>query len=128
MGPRDLAYAVTRAINARDRAAIQELTTEDIQLRFPPRLVFYGRVEIRDFVDELERRIQDLTMVVSRVYAGDDFAVAEWDATGQSATSERVDELGCLVLQLRDGKIARAHLYADTSLWRSLGEQVDAGR
>lgn len=128
MGPRELADAVTRAINARDRAAIQHLTTEDVQLRFPPRLVFYGRDEIRDFLDELERRIQDLTMVVNRVYTGDDFAVTEWDVTGQSATRERVEELGCLVLQLRDGKIARAHLYADMTLWRTLGDNVHSER
>jgi ketosteroid isomerase-like protein len=120
-----MADAVTRAINARDRGAIEDLTTEDVELRMPPGDVFYRWAGIRNFMDELERRLPAMTMVMSRVYDGEDFAVVEWDVAGISPGQEPVEELGCLVLRLREGKLAKANLYCDYSLWRELGEKAE---
>jgi ketosteroid isomerase-like protein len=123
-----MAIAVTQAINARDRGAIEKLTTEDVELRMPPREVFYGWNGIRQFVDELERRLPELTVVVSHLYDGEDFAVVEWDASGLSPGQEPIEELGCVVLRLRDGKLAKANLYGDYSVWRELGEKANRKR
>lgn len=128
MRARELVDEVVRAINARDKGAIEKLMTDDVQLRFPPALVFYGHDGVRGYVDELEARLPDLTMVTSHIYTGDDYAVVEWDASGHSADQRPVQELGCLVLQLRDGLIARANLYGDPSLWRELGQRAHPAR
>src|SRR3979411_1116393 len=110
MHPREMASAGIAAISARDRGAIEKLTTEDVELRMPPRDVFYGWKGIRQFVDELERRMPALTLVESRVYDGEDFAVVEWDGAGLSSGQERIEGLGCMVLKLRDGKLAGSNV------------------
>ena len=104
------------AINDRDRGKLDELTTEDVQLFFPPALVFRGRDGLSDFFDELERRVPDLTLTARETYAGDGYAVVEWESTGQMGES-----MGCLVLKEREGMVARARLYLDTAHWARLG-------
>jgi ketosteroid isomerase-like protein len=108
--------ATVHAINDRDRGKLDELTSEDVQLFFPPALVFRGRQGLSDFFDELERRVPDLTLTARDTYCGDDFAVVEWESSGEAG-----DSMGCLVLKERDGKVARARLYLDTAHWARLG-------
>jgi hypothetical protein len=79
-----LAAEVVASINARDYREIELLTITDVQLRFPPRQVFYGREGVRDFRKVLERRLPELTIAASRIYAGDDFAVVEFDEGGRT--------------------------------------------
>lgn len=119
-----MATAIVAAINEKDRGAIEKLTTEDVVLRMPPRDVFYGWKGIHQFFDELERRIPSLTIVESRVYEGEDFAVVEWDGAGLSPGQELVEGLGCVILRLRDGKLASTNVYGDFALWDELGAQA----
>jgi ketosteroid isomerase-like protein len=116
VSPEDLALATVHAINDRDRGKLDELTTEDVQLFFPPAMVFRGRQGLSDFFDELERRVPDLTLTARETYCGDDYAVVEWESTGQMGES-----MGCLVLKSGDGKVTRARLYLDTAHWARLG-------
>lgn len=116
MSPEDLALATVGAINDRDRKQLDKLATEDVQLFFPPALVFYGRDGLNDFFNELERRVPDLTLTAREVLSGEDFAVVEWESSGAQSES-----MGCLVLKIRDGSVCRARLYLDTAHWQRLG-------
>lgn len=117
MEPEQLALGTVAAINDRDRSKLNELAAEDVQLSFPPALVFRGREGLNDFFTELERRVPDLTLAARDVLTGPDFAVVEWESTGSSAG----ESMGCLVLLVRDGQVARARLYLDTAHWARLG-------
>src|SRR2546428_13907466 len=108
MGTEDsaqIAERVIEAINARNRDAIEKLAHPQVQLRMPPAQVFYGREEVRRFFDELEARLPDLTVVADSIHAGDDFAVVEWEAAGRTAAHDPDEEMGALVLHLREGRI-----------------------
>jgi ketosteroid isomerase-like protein len=118
-----IAERVIAAINAKDRAVIQELAADDVQLRMPPGRVFHGCDEVRGFFDELESRLPDLTVTADRIHAGDDFAVVEWESAGRTVRDDPEEEMGALVLHLRDGKIDRAHLYLDLARWDRLGAE-----
>lgn len=118
-----IAAEVVAAINARDYSQIDTLTTEDVQLRFPPRQVFYGRDGLRGFMQELERRLPELTLTARRVYAGDDFAVVEYDETGRTVPGSQTDTMGALVLSLDDGRVSRCQLYLDTARWEAIAEE-----
>jgi len=116
VSPEDLALGTISAINDRDRGKLDELADEDVQLFFPPAMVFRGRDGLGDFFDELERRVPDLTLTARETLCADDFAVVEWESSGQTGES-----MGCLVLKARDGKVTRARLYLDTAHWARLG-------
>jgi hypothetical protein len=81
----ELARRVVEAINDRDYRQIDQLTTEHIQLRFPPGQVLYGRDGVREFFAALESGTPDLVLTARKVQAGDDFAVVEYDATSPRA-------------------------------------------
>lgn len=117
MDAEQLALATVSAINDRDRSKLNELATEDVQLTFPPALVFRGRDGLGSFFDELERRVPELTLAARDIYTGPDFAVVEWESSDATAG----DSMGCLVLQIRDGQVARSRLYLDTAHWARLG-------
>lgn len=121
MKAEQLALATVTAINDRDRSKLDELATEDVQLFFPPALVFRGREGLGQFFDELERRVPDLTLMARDIYTGDDFAVVEWESSGHGKNAAEVEGMGCLVLRLQDGMVSRARLYLDTAHWATLG-------
>jgi ketosteroid isomerase-like protein len=118
-----VAQRVIQAINARDRSAIEALAHDDVQLRMPPGQVFYGCQEVHRFFDELESRLPDLTVTADSIRAGDDFAVVEWESAGRTRRHDPDEEMGALVLHLRDGRIDRAHLYLDLAHWDRLGAE-----
>ena len=121
MEPEQLALATVAAINDRDRAKLDELTTEDVQLFFPPAMVFRGREGLSAFFDELERRVPDLTLIARDIYTGADFAVVEWESAGHSQNASLAESMGCLVLKVGGGCVNRARLYLDTAHWATLG-------
>ena len=121
-----IAERVIEAINQRDRDAIEELAHPDVQLRMPPARVFYGCDGVREFFDELEARLPELTVTADKIHAGEDHAVVEWEAAGQSARHDPEEEMGALILHLTDGRISRAHLYLDAARWERLGANRSA--
>jgi hypothetical protein len=118
-----LGLRVLEALNTRDYDKVDELATENVQLRMPPGQVFFGRDGLREFFTELEARLPDLTLVARKLHAGDDFAVIEYDTTGhtRSHPAASVEGMGCLVLEL-DGKerVERVQLYVDTAQWQQI--------
>ena len=114
MKPEDIGLAIVEAINSKDWGQIAKLSTEDIQLRLPPGMVFYGRQGIKDFFTQLEARYGDLTVVARRTYAGADFVIIEYDAMGTNQHGAAEEDMGIFVNELRDGKVSRSQLYLDT--------------
>jgi len=119
---RGLADQVVSAINARDHSQIDKLTTDNVQLRLPPDQVFFGRQGVRDFVDVLEDRLPEATMVARKVHAGDDFAVVEYDINSTTRAGHQVEGMGAVVLELDAGRIDRVQVYLDTAQWAQIAE------
>src|SRR5438094_8312462 len=67
-----IAERVIEAINDRNRDAIEELAHPEVQLRMPPARVFYGPDGVREFFDELEARMPDLTVTADSIHAGEE--------------------------------------------------------
>ena len=120
---RDLAGEVVSAINARDHSYIDKLTTDDVQLRLPPDQVFFGRNGVRDFVNVLEDRLPKATLIPRKVYAGEDFAVVEYDINSTTKTGREVEGMGAVVLELDDGRIDRVQIYLDTAQWAQISSE-----
>lgn len=118
-----LGLRVLEALNARDYDRVDDLTTENVQLRMPPGQVFYGRDGLREFFAQLEAQLPDLTMVARKLHSGEDFAVIEYDTTGhtRSHPGEELQAMGCLVLELDGGeRVERVQLYLDTAQWQRI--------
>jgi ketosteroid isomerase-like protein len=119
----ELGLRVLEAINARDYDRVDELTTEQVQLRMPPGEVFFGRAGLRDFFAQVEARLPALTLVARKIHAGEDFAVIEYDTTGHTRSHPGAEVLGmgCLVLELDGGeRVDRVQLYVDTAQWQQI--------
>src|SRR5436190_12429073 len=101
----EIAERVIAAINSKNHDAIEELASDDVQLRMPPGRVFYGREEVRRFFDELEARLPEFTMTADSIRAGDDFALVEWEGAGYTRSHDPDEEMGALVLHLQDCRI-----------------------
>ncbi len=109
------ALQILEAINDRDYDRINQWTTEDVQLRLPPAQVFYGRQGVREFFAVLESRLPELIVTATKVHAGADFAVVEYDTAGDA-----VDGMGAIILELDGAKVERVQLYLDTARWAEL--------
>jgi ketosteroid isomerase-like protein len=118
---RRLAERVVQAINDRDYSQIDALATADVQLRMPPRQVFYGRDGMREFFALLESRLPALTLTARKIHAGDGFAVVEYDGMGLTGPGGEVDSMGALVLEVDGERVRRVQLYLDTAQWEELG-------
>ncbi|HEX6548323.1 MAG TPA: nuclear transport factor 2 family protein [Candidatus Dormibacteraeota bacterium] len=116
---RKLAERVVQAINDRDYSQIDQLAASDVQLRMPPRQVFYGRDGMREFFAMLEARLPTLTLTARKVHAGDGFAVVEYEGVAPTPGGE-VDGMGALVLELDGESVQRVQLYVDTAQWEQL--------
>jgi len=114
-----IAFKVLEAINDRDYNQIENLCTENVQLRMPPAQVFFGQDGLREFFQSLERVIPDLTLTADEIYSGDDFVVIEYEAAGHPR-GEADEAMGAIVMRLADGRIGRIQLYVDTAHWERL--------
>lgn len=122
-----LAQAYGDAWNRHDPDAIAALHTEDA--------VFHnhtsgGRVvgpqAIRDMAASVFRTFPDLRFEVRRLYVRDDLIVQEWTAEGThrgpitrderviAPTGKRIRWDGVDIMPVRDGRIARKDVYADS--------------
>lgn len=115
---RQLAVALLDAVNERAWDRIETKTTHDVELRLPPGRVFAGRNGVREFCEALQGLIPDLTVVGTKIYAGSDFAVIEYETAGHGNVS--AEGLGVLVLRISGDRLSRVQLYVDTALWKDL--------
>lgn len=117
---RQLAVALLDAVNERAWDRIETRTTPDVELRLPPGRVFAGRNGVREFCEALQALIPDLTVVGTRIYAGEDFAVIEYESAGHGTVS--AEGLGVLVLRCQEERLSRVQLYVDTAVWKDLAQ------
>lgn len=118
--PDEIAVRMLEAINERDYSQISKLCTENIQLRMPPAQVFFGQDGLREFFHSLERMFPKLTLTADEIYTGDDYAIVEYEAAGETSTGSPNEALGAIVLKLDGGRIRSSHLYVDTAQWERL--------
>jgi len=70
-----------------------------------------GRTAVREFLEDMFRRIPDVRWDEIRHYAAPELAVVEWLTTGTPRGGTRYEVQGCDVLALRSGKIAAKRSY-----------------
>ena len=121
--PSILASDVLLAINDKDYGTLDKLTTEDVQLRFPPGQLFTGRQSLEQFLREVEKRLPRMTLVGHHVHTGDDFAVVEYEVTATTAANRQHEAMGCLVLAFAGDRVKQATLYVDTAQWQAIGRE-----
>jgi ketosteroid isomerase-like protein len=118
--PSVLASDVLLAINDKDYGTLDKLSTEDVQLRFPPGQLFNGRRSLEQFLREVERRLPTMTLIGHHVHTGDDFAVVEYEVTGKTPSNREYEGMGCLVLEFEQERVKAATLYVDTAQWQQI--------
>ena len=116
-----LAEHCIEAINRREYDSINLLVTDDVQLRLPPGQVFRGPSGVREFFEHLDHIVPSLTLAISRVYSGPDFAVVEWWSSGATPAGSETESLGVAVLQVEGDRVSRIQIYLDTAEWERLG-------
>ena len=75
-----------------------------------------GKSAVREFLDDMFRRIPDVRWDEIRHFACPELAVVEWLTTGTPRGGTRYEVQGCDVLALRDGKIAAKRSYRKAQL------------
>jgi ketosteroid isomerase-like protein len=70
-----------------------------------------GKPAVREFLEEMFRRVADIRWDEIRHFAGPELAVVEWLTTGTPRGSTRFEVQGCDLLTLRNGKIAAKRSY-----------------
>ena len=116
---RRVAEKVMTAVSTNRRDLVQHLVTDDVELRMPPRRVYWGKGGINDFLDALSARLPDIVAVPDATYAGGGFAVVEFEAGGTTSDTV-VDTTGCVVFVFDGALVRRIQLYVDTELWERL--------
>jgi ketosteroid isomerase-like protein len=70
-----------------------------------------GQAAVREFLEDMFRRIPDVRWDEIRHFACTELAVVEWLTTGTPRGGTRYEVQGCDVLALRNGKIAAKRSY-----------------
>ena len=70
-----------------------------------------GPAAVREFLEDMFRRIPDVRWDEIRHFACPELAVVEWLTTGTPRADTRYEVQGCDVLALRNGKIAAKRSY-----------------
>lgn len=109
------------ALNRGDGEAIENALTEDatwfLFSTLPTSGLYEGRDAImRDFFAAGLSLYEPgtLHLEITGIVAGDSHVTLEWRATAKAATGRDYDNLYCLVMEMRDGRIAAVRHYPDT--------------
>jgi ketosteroid isomerase-like protein len=130
MNPQSLAIELVRVLNQGDADTALHLFLPDAEVCFPrfaPRSVFRGDGELRELFAWLTARLPVQTLAVDRVSATETTALVEFEITGVSDTGHEFDNVGALVVDTEQGRIARLRCYIDTAdLGRILAQPIAA--
>jgi taurine dehydrogenase small subunit len=107
--------------NGHDLEGILAMMTEDVIFeasfgKEPWGARAVGKPAVREFLEEMFRRIPDVRWDEIRHFACLELAVVEWLTTGTPRGGARYEVQGCDVLALRDGKIAAKRSYRKAQL------------
>ena len=102
--------------NGHDLDGILAMMTEDVIFeasfgKDPWGARVVGQGAVREFLDDMFRRIPDVRWDEIRHFACPDLAVVEWLTTGTPRGGTRYEVQGCDVLALRSGKISAKRSY-----------------
>jgi steroid delta-isomerase-like uncharacterized protein len=120
-----------------DTAALDEITTDDVVYDDVPNTQrFEGREGVRRYIKHVHAWAGHIEIEVTAVHGGEKAALAEWIMRGVQdrpipgrvpvATNRRFELKGATLVELREGKIARAADYLDVlGLVVQLGGRVE---
>lgn len=102
--------------NGHDLDGILAMMTDDVVFeasfgKDPWGVRVVGRPAVREFLQDMFRRVPDVRWDEIRHFAGPELAVVEWLTTGTPRGGTRYEVQGCDVLALRQGKIAAKRSY-----------------
>ena len=102
--------------NGHDLDGILHMMTDDVVFeasfgKDPWGVRVVGQAAVREFLEDMFRRIPDVRWDEIRHFACPELAVVEWLTTGTPRAGTRYEVQGCDVLALRNGKIAAKRSY-----------------
>ena len=105
-----------RVWNGHDLDGILHMMTDDVVFeasfgKDPWGVRVVGQAAVREFLEDMFRRIPDVRWDEIRHFACPELAVVEWLTTGTPRGGTRYEVQGCDVLALRDGKISAKRSY-----------------
>lgn len=117
MTPEAVYRAYIDAENRRDRSGMERTLHAEVVVTVNGVPQLGDRDADAAATDRLLARYPDYRRVLRRLHVAGDTVVAEWSMTG-SADPDRaipaLDVRGCSIAEVRAGRIAAAHLYADS--------------
>ena len=104
------------AWNGHDLDGILAMMTDDVVFeasfgKDPWGARVVGQAAVREFLEDMFRRIPDVRWDEIRHFACPELAVVEWLTTGTPRAGTRYEVQGCDVLALRNGKISAKRSY-----------------
>ena len=105
-----------RVWNGHDLDGILHMMTDDVVFeasfgKDPWGVRVVGQAAVREFLEDMFRRIPDVRWDEIRHFACPELAVVEWLTTGTPRGGTRYEVQGCDVLALRNGKISAKRSY-----------------
>ena len=105
-----------RVWNGHDLDGILHMMTDDVVFeasfgKDPWGVRVVGQAAVREFLEDMFRRIPDVRWDEIRHFACPELAVVEWLTTGTPRGGTRYEVQGCDVLALRNGRIAAKRSY-----------------
>jgi len=102
--------------NGHDLDGILHMMTDDVVFeasfgKDPWGVRVVGQAAVREFLEDMFRRIPDVRWDEIRHFACPELAVVEWLTTGTPRGGTRYEVQGCDVLALRNGKISAKRSY-----------------
>jgi steroid delta-isomerase-like uncharacterized protein len=119
------------AIARHDVDGLASHYSPDVVVDFLGQGIWRGPDEMREFFTGLFKALPDAEMIVERIVGGDDVAVVTWrlrgnftgtELFGVEPTGKYIEQRGCDVIDIADGKIVRNTAYQDgMEMARSMG-------
>jgi steroid delta-isomerase-like uncharacterized protein len=118
----EIARSYFDAIARHDVDAIASHYSPDVVIDWLGQGIFRGPGEMSEFFKSFFAAIPDAEMITERVVGGDNVAVVEWRMRGNftgsplfgiEAPGKWIEQRGCDVIELADGKITRNTAYQD---------------
>jgi uncharacterized protein (TIGR02246 family) len=108
---------VGQAWNARDIPRILTLFTEDGVWEASWGARYVGKAELKRGLEELFKNVPDVKFVEAKRFASDDHGVSEWRVVGTRPDGTKIDDQGCDLYTIRDGKVASKRAYRKSPMW-----------
>lgn len=113
----ELIIELAQAWSARDIPKILTLFTEDGVWEASWGARYVGKDELRRGLEELFKNVPDVKFVEPKRFASGEHAVSEWRVVGTRLDGTKIDDQGCDIFTIRDGRVVRKRAYRKAPLW-----------